>query len=440
MSREIGDNIDNNIGEAQQFTPATRVQFSPFKGMWRLWFYDLGCLSFLLTGVGGFLLLPFLVEPEKVEVAGIIISVAVVSISIAIIWQINRLKGTEWSQLVPYYRRNILVQSATVYGVMWLYLVCFINYLGLSEVWPKVISSAAVTIVFLALTLHRSQLFNAAVLVFFAVPFVEYLNPYLTTLLAIASLGYVLLSKSAFEWQGEARVTYLNGMEAGWFWLPSLHHNKLSQKLEQWLFPVNYFMGPALVVVIVLLPFIAIAIGVATMMFDFDFPLQFIIGQIVVITCGIVHWSRVQRTRASESLFMLPCFNGLSGLQQAFYQGQYRLIAVMVTIMLFSSLVDGLLSQNLSWQLTLHIGLSAYWGCGFALGAGSASRTSLHISLAMFIVGVHSGVMSFSFVDFRDGESLLPWLVADVVLVVIAQLLLMFGKRRLWQNGVIDRS
>jgi hypothetical protein len=85
----------------------------------------------------------------------------------------------------------------------------------------------------------------------------------------------------------------------------------------------------------------------------------------------------------------------------------------------------------------LHLGLSTFWGCAIMLGMGAASRNSLQATAAMLIVLLHSILVSLSFAAVRDGDSLWVWLLIDVPLIIVGVGALIWGKKRLWQHGIL---
>lgn len=91
---------------------------------------------------------------------------------------------------------------------------------------------------------------------------------------------------------------YLNGLEMGWFWLPNLQSMRFLSRFERYLHPVNFFIGPMLTVLLLLLPVLALVLGVLFQLMHWDFPVLLLLAQFCVISCALVHWSRVQRARA----------------------------------------------------------------------------------------------------------------------------------------------
>ncbi|GGP96124.1 ABC transporter permease [Shewanella ulleungensis] len=412
----------------------------PYQGMFRLWLYDLGSVSFLGTSLLGLVLGVVMLISGKTDVVSLVFAMSTVSASASIAWQLNRLVATETCQLIPNYQANVLQQSLTiavaVIGFQVLACVIFSAYEVIAQLWLAV----AVGLGFVWLCLWRSHYFHLSFALFIAVPFLDELASRLSqwaSLIIVAMLFYRVIGLCRqLRWNSDARVVYLNAVQMGWMWLPSIKGVAWIGKFERLFHPMNFFIGPVLTMMMLALPVIAIGLMLFSWLFDFDLPTVFLIAQFSVISCAIIHWSRIQRWRATESLFLLPCYSGLMGMKDAFYLSQYRFIAAMVLIVTGIGLLKSLFEPQFSILFLAHLGLSTFWGCAIMLGVGSASRNSQQATAAMLVVFAHSIMVSMSFAALRDGDSVTPWLLLDIPLAIVGVLALMWGKRQLWKHGI----
>ncbi|MGX9462763.1 ABC transporter permease [Shewanella sp. A14] len=422
-----------------------KSQFSswrkPYRGMLRLWLFDLGCVSFIATAGLGLMLGWLRLIMGNTEVVSLFFSMATVSTAAAISWQLNRLAATELTGLVPGYQRHVLIQAAAIaVGVLLIQLLACIGF-SAYDVLPRLLQAIVMSLLFMWACLWRSNSFHLLFVLFVTVPFLDQLAPTIPTwimLILAAGLLYRVISLCRqLGWNNEARVVYLNAIQMGWMWLPSIKGFTWMTRIDRLFHPMNFFIGPILTIMLFFLPLITLGLMLLSWQFDIDVPALFLLIQFIVISCAIIHWSRIQRWRAAETLFLLPCYSGLSGLRDAFYLSQYRFIAALVMMVSVLGLINSLIDPQYGGLFVLHIGLSTFWGCAIMLGIGSASRNSLQATAAMLVALIHSILLSLSFVAVRDGDSLWIWLLTDVPLMVVAIGVLAWGKKRLWQYGIM---
>ncbi|WP_137224252.1 ABC transporter permease [Shewanella sp. MEBiC00475] len=412
----------------------------PYRGMLRLWLYDLGCVSFIATAGLGLALGILCLVIGKTDIVSLVFSMATVSTAAAIAWQLNRLAASELTGLIPNYQQLVLVQAVTIaVGMLLIQLLVCIAFAAY-DVIPRLLLGIVVSLLFIWACLWRSNSFHLSFLLFVSVPFIDNLAFHIPTWLMLATIAALLFRViplcRQLSWNNEARVVHLNAVQMGWMWLPSIKRFTWITRVERLFHPMNFFIGPVLMVMLLCLPLITLGLMLLSWLFDIDVPSLFLLAQFSVISCAIVHWSRIQRWRAAETLFLLPSYSGLSGLRNAFYRSQYRFIAVLVVMVSVLCFINSLIDPQYDGVFILHLGLSTFWGCAIMLGIGSASRNSLQATAAMLIVLVHSVVVSLSFAALRDGNSIFVWLVIDAALVLIGIGVLAWGKKRLWINGI----
>ncbi|PIW63122.1 ABC transporter permease [Shewanella sp. CG12_big_fil_rev_8_21_14_0_65_47_15] len=422
-------------------TNRAHQRLNPFRGMLRLWCFDIGSVSFLGTGLLGVILAGIAAANGKSDSVELLFSMGIVSSSAAVAWQLIRLMASECSQLIPHYRRHIYIQSLVVLACVFAIGVLCCLALELTSSLASLVLALVMSLAFIWLCLLSTQWFYASFLLFVLVPFISSIAAHIPLWLSMMTLvvfgGLIIRVCRALPWRAEARAVYLNGLEMGWFWLPNLQSMRILSRFERYLHPTNFFIGPMLTILLLLLPVVGIVLWILSHQFHWNFPVLQLLAQFSVISCGLVHWSRVQRSRSTETLLLMPGFDGRKGLIAAFCRGQQRLLNVVVGIVLVCTLLLSWLDGDLNIPLLGHLVLSTYWACALTLGFGSMCRRVWQITLTMMIVVAHSLWVSISLASLRDGGNLDDWFIWDFVLMLLGNLVLIWGKRTLWKGDVI---
>lgn len=421
------------------------------KGCLRLWVFDLGCASFIGVGFLGLVMaigLPFLLPDDaerKVDTLILLMNMFVASTCVAIAWQMNRLAATEWASLVPQYRQSMLLQAAMLLTVSLIIALVFLVAHNALEKITELQLTLLFGLGFLYLSLTKSNAFHLSFLLYISLPMAPYLTDLLPSwaglimLLVIVASAIILWRKLfALGWNSKARAVYLNGLEMGWFWLPSPQSFSLLNRLERSLHPANYFIGPVFSIMIIAMPLFTLLLAVVTHYLETPFPVLILLVQFNCILCGMLHWTRIQRWRSVESLFVLPGFDGKQGMINAFMQGQYRLLAILVVSMVVTASLVSLLNPMISLSIWLHIVLTTCFGCAATLAFGSMCRTSLQISGVIFLVGLLSGWVSAGLSDVEIGQqvwSLVQW---DLLFLAVSLFALGLAKYRLWRGDLLQ--
>ena len=417
------------------------------KGFTRQWFYDLGCATFLGTGFMGLVLAFAMSFAPREEPLTILTGLTIISTAIACAWQLNRISATEGAHIIPHYISRILGQCALVFisaiGLSYLVLLNagYTDLLGLLGV----IASWGMAFVYLCIKWPR---------VFFLSVIAYLIMPWLPDLYAVISMSLWLnliiswalvpiLGALIFRhyqqpaWHVEARSVYLNGLEMGFYWFPQFNGGRFSRWIERQLHPMSFFIGPMLTMLILILPCLVFLIDVFAQTMEINLPIYFILLQCVIVSCSLVHWSRIQRWRSVELLLVLPGYSGRSGMRDAFCMAQNRFIALItlgVALVTFGIL---LMRGDFHLVIWLHISLAAYWSSGFMLGIGSACRTALHISSTIMLVIILSAWIMGTLAMFSEGQFSFWWLITDLIACVLAYGALKWGKYKLWQREII---
>ncbi|MGL4579929.1 ABC transporter permease [Shewanella xiamenensis] len=421
--------------------PVTQHSINPFNGMLRLWLFDVGSVSFLGTGLFGLALSVLAGWAGQKESFDIFVGMGIVSTSAAVAWQLIRLMASECSILIPRYRQNIFIQcEVMLIGVFSLAVLLCVLFDFTSSL-SLLVFAQGISLGFILLCLRQTQWFYSSFLLFILVPFSSALAEQVPLWLSIIVLFVlvVLIWRRCLvlPWRVEARSVYLNGLEMGWFWLPNLQSMRFLSRFERYLHPVNFFIGPMLTVLLLLLPVLTLVLGVLSHQFNWDFPVLLLLAQFCVISCSLVHWSRVQRARATELLLLMPGFDGRTGLVNAFARGQQRLLYLISVGMLLCSVFITWLNGGISAPLLAHLVMSTYWACALVLGLGCLCRRVLQVSLTMLVVLGHSLWVSISLAALQHDGHLYYWLIGDLLLVVLGQIALFGGRKKLWRGDIV---
>ncbi|KPZ71306.1 hypothetical protein AN944_01681 [Shewanella sp. P1-14-1] len=415
-------------------------------GFYSLWCRDFGSVSFLLVALLGIGLavLAIISKPEQVDVISIALGMCILSISVAIAWQFIKLSANEQGVLIPGYYQRVKQQAALVFIVMM--LTC-ITVLLLSPQPINIgflLAYLSVGMGFILACLNRPQRFNFSVFVFVILPILPEVIASLPVevghflaLLPVVLGALIYRKLQRFSWNPHARSIYLNGLETGWMIGPIAGQNRWFIKLTQFLHPASYFIGPMLGMLLLVLPILSIIAILLSAYFDAEVPVIMVLSQMLIMVCSLIHWTRVQRWRAAETLFMLPTFSGKRGLVDQFFKSQLHLLVIVLSIITVITLVSALFNAQMTLLAGLHIVASTIWASGMALALGAMSRSVLQISLTMLIVIVHSVWLSTSLVDLREqGMITASYYWGDLGLLLLMGLLLVISKHKLWKNGV----
>ena len=412
---------------------------SVLRGMTRFWLFDVGSASFLGTALLGLIITLVLATGTKLAAIPITLGMIQISTSAAIAWQFNRLAATEWASLVPNYSRNIMLQSLLIGGIVTTLSLVACLLLEIDGCFEQVMLASFAGVSFIYYCRRHTNGFYLSFFLFLLLPFLAEITDFLPDLvIALVPLLIVILAYltwreiTGLRWHSDARTVYLNGLEMGWFWLPSFGSFRLMSYLDKLLHPVNFFIGPMLSMILVVMPVLAFVVSIGNYFSGMQFPVLFVLSQFSAVACTMVHWSRIQRWRAVETLYILPGFDGKQGLIEAFAIGQYRLLALITLTMAVLAALVCWLNPEFTFVLWSHMVLSTFCACCMLLGFGCAAKGAMHITLSMLVVVLHSAWLSSSLVALRDGEQIISWLVVDIGLVAFSVLTLWWGKKKLW--------
>ncbi|BAJ04261.1 hypothetical protein [Shewanella violacea] len=413
-------------------------------GVSRFWFYDHGSASFMGVALLGLLMLVPLIALDKLEIVPMILGMMQISVSAAVAWQLIRLAATEWSILIPEYRHNIFFQCGLMLLSSFTIGTLVSMLVGVEGAFSLLLLATGLGLSFIYLCLVKKGVFYLSILLYLFLIFLdsidEHISPVVMAAVALANLAlvWVIWKKSAVSgWHPDARSVYLNALEMGGVWLPTAKSYPLLRKLEKYLHPVNFFMGPLLALLIITMPIITLIVAAFAQLVGLQIPALFMLAQFSCMACTIVHWSRIQRWRGVETLFMLPGFSGKQGMIDAFNRSQTHLLILFTLIMAVTAALVSLFNPAITLAIWFHLVLSTFFSCGFLLGLGCACKTVLHLSMIMLIFVANSAWVSSSFRGFVEETDVWLWLAGDLALVGISILTIWWGSKKLWNGDLV---
>ncbi|MEI6860402.1 MAG: hypothetical protein V5788_11695 [Shewanella sp.] len=411
-------------------------------GVIRFWFYDLGSASFMGSALLGLLTLVLLIAINELEIVPLMLCMIQISVSAAVAWHLNRLAATEWSILIPEYRQNIFFQcgfillSSFIIGT----LICIL--IGVEGAFTLLLLATGLGLIFIYLCQIKVGVFYLSILLYLCLIFVdsiaEHISPVMLVAVVLANLTLVwaIWKKSLVSgWHPDARSVYLNGLDMGGVCLPK--SDLFFSKLEKYLHPANFFMGPLLALLIIAMPIITLIVAAFSQLVGVQISALFILVQFSCMACTLVHWSRIQRWRAVETLFMLPGFSGKQGMIDAFNRSQFNLLIVFTLIMAVTAALVSLFNPAITFTIWFHLVLSTFFGCGFLLGFGCACKTILQLSITMVIIFAHWAWVSVSLRVFTEKNDIWLWFAGDLALVGISILTIWWGSKKLWKGDLV---
>ncbi|QLE83703.1 hypothetical protein FLM48_00515 [Shewanella sp. Scap07] len=418
---------------------------APLKGMMRFWFFDVGSASFLGVALMALVMIVVapLLAPDKINDFSIMLSMMQVSSATAVAWQLMRLDATEWANLVPDYRKNLLVQSGFIMLISSCLAMAIAQFWQIEHYLTEFLLATLLGLGFISVTRKRPATFHMSFVLFISLPFLpnlaSHLQQYNGLLAVVLMTASILLYRqlSAATWHADARSVYQNGLEMGWFWLPNLGSGKLLNRLESFLHPLSYFVGPLLVMALLVLPVMTIVGAAIAAAMGSQMPVLFLFSQFICVLCAMVHWCRIQRWRGVETLYLLPGFDGKQGMIELFIRGQNRLIGIIVALMAVTAAIVAAFNSDITLLMWLHLVITTFVGSALLLGLGCLSHRVLHISLAMAVVVVYSAYLSYSMSQMSAEQHFSPWIFIDVALVLPACLTLWIGKKKLWSGDLL---
>ncbi|QSX40820.1 hypothetical protein [Shewanella cyperi] len=412
------------------------------RGFWPLWFRDLGSASFMgMNLLFGLIFALMALLLERREDVGIMLSFSLYGMCMAISWQWNRVHACEWGLLSPGFvalvRRQsqfLLLGSALLSLVLALLAGVSVGYVGLA-----LLAGMA----FLWACSLKPGNFYLSMLMFLSLPLIK------SALVAAPALGWlsVILALPvcwamerrlwATTWRSGARHLYQNGMNTGGLTLPSWRLFNRSAGLVRLLFPLSYFTGPALLVLMLLLPLVAALVTSVLLLMPLELVSSKLYGwlhiwvQLCVMGCALVHWIRVMRWRSLDALLLLPLFAGFTDFKRHFFHAQLRLLGVISVIICVLMLLQTLL-LNYSWSLLPITVLATFWGCALSLGLGVLCRNSLHTTLLMLLMIPPLVITDVAARQAREG-ALEPtlWLLGNGLMALVALAILYWSHNRL---------
>lgn len=410
---------------------------NPFKGFIRTWFFDVGSVNFLGTGL--VMAIVAVLFPKNADEAGFLFALmyglTVVSTYIAIAWQVIRLRATEWQTLTYGFQRHIQIQALTLYILIPLVGCLYGGYAFGEKSVTAIIAATILGNLFLIICRFRPNYFHIAVLIYVlnittqAIAELVSLT-ILASVLAITTL-FVINIHMKLNWTEKALHVFKAGINSGWMMSPNFTFKWLTA-FERYLFPANFFIGPTLSSTMILLPILFIVTEGLSIYFGWKFPVLLILLQISVVISAMIHWGRLQRPQALDMLLTLPIHDGMKDLRTKFAKGQRRVANIIGSYVLCLAIFAGYFSDTFSLNAILHITMTCYGANLLMMGFAGFAKRMWQFTLAMFpvmLIGIWVVTGQEYIAD--DPTTVIPLLVNSMVLIV-AETVFRYSSKRMW--------
>ncbi|RYV03844.1 hypothetical protein SOPP22_02200 [Shewanella sp. OPT22] len=412
---------------------------NPLQGMIRTWLFDVGSANFLGTGI--IMAIMAMVFPMLSDKDGLLFSLmyglTIVSMCIAITWQVIRLRGTEWQVLLPGFDKHIQLQAFIIYSLV---MVFGFGYAGifLNSQTLAVLSVAGIFgNVFLVMCRYNPSFFHASAVFYLlnlASQSVAELIPnwLIYTLMIITTLA-VFITHRRLNWTASAINVFSSGLHSGWMMTPKLSFKWLTA-FERFIFPANYFIGPTLSSMLVLIPTMCLIAEGASLYFNWEFPVFVVMLQVSVIIGSMIHWGRLQRPQAFELLITLPIHNGISDLRKRFASAQRRVAYIISGYIFILALVSSFTRNDISLNNGLHILMACYAATMLMMGLSGLATRMWQFTLAMLPVmmtGIWIVIGQEQIID--EPATMLP-LMVNLVFILVAEMIFRISAKKMWNE------
>ncbi|QSX37224.1 hypothetical protein [Shewanella sedimentimangrovi] len=412
------------------------------RGFGSLWFRDLGSASFLgMQLLFGLIFVLAVLLLERREDVGMMLSFSLSGMSMAIAWQWNRVHASEWGLLSPGFVALVRRQSQILMlgSVLLSLMLALLTGISVGFVGLPLLAGMA----FLWACSLKPGNFYLSLVLFFSLLLIKPLLAaapalgWLSVLLALPAMWAMERRLWDTSWRSGAQYLYQNGMNTGGLALPSWRLFNSSAGLVRLLFPLSYFSGPALLVLMLLLPLVAALVTSVLLLMPVESTNSKLYGwlhlwvQLCVMGCAMVHWIRVMRWRSLDALLLLPLFAGFNDFKRQFFHAQLRLLGLISLIICLLMLLQTLL-LGYPWGLLPITVLATFWGCALSLGLGVLCRNSLHITLLMLVMIPPLVITDVAARQAREG-TLEPtlWLLGNGLMALLALAVLYLTRNRL---------
>ena len=414
------------------------MSLNPFRAWLRTWFYDVGCLNFLVSALlfSGLACLDLFFLGQDGTFWGMMYGLSIISVAAAITWQLIRLQATEWQSLIPGFKSRILIQSCGVYALfiaigfgvtivqfepVVLYTLFVATLFANGLILMCQIKPSWFQLAFVVYVLHlSSQTIASLVPAWFLVLFL--------------AVSFVLIIRNATQakWQQSAVNVYRSGLGASSLSLPQFNLKWLNV-FERFLFPANFFIGSTLSNLLILIPVICTALLCGKLIYGWDMPVLFVMLQVSIVLGSLIHWGRVQKPEAVEMLYSLPFHNGKANLRKVFASSQRKVAYIITLSMLWLVLLEVTFNDEFSLSVLLHVLMVTFATTILMLGLTSRAQCMWQYSLAMLPAIVIGAWSIFGYQFLIDTPEVIWPFVLNIIFLIIAELVFRYSQTKMWR-------
>ncbi|MBQ4832038.1 ABC transporter permease [Pseudoalteromonas sp. MMG010] len=359
-----------------------------YKGWISFWVKDTGVASYFIPALFASLLSPLLValDPIALNMATLFSIVCMYS---ALAQQSIKMQATEWQSLVVGYQEHVMQQGKIILLLINILMMCNILFIQNVHLAATLGMANALGISLWFLCRVYSHLFTTACYITFTLAILLIIVCEQTPLF-FAPTGFVicltllLFNKKlglAYAFKHDALANYLNGVQSGWSPLPDKLPLTNLAHLNKFLFPLSYFVGPALSQYLILLLFISAAALGVNQFYDVSEHALFILCNIILALFMFFHWSKAQRTKSWELLYTLPIYNSIAQAKLALAYSTYK-VTILLAVLCFVFCL--LINSEPAWQWLLALKFSLVISAGVL-----ASFVIANLSKNSNVIGIY---------------------------------------------------
>jgi len=250
----------------------------------------------------------------------------------AVAWQSVKLQASELQQLVPGFKRVIVGQSLLVLASLYVPLLLIASFYHDTELLLSLALGGIVGSGFWWYCRRNGAAFRYVSLLFFVVAVLAaWLNRVPDTWLLPAWILHTLVliattrGRGADNWTQQALYIYQRGLNSGWSPIHSQESGRWTQQLNQRLFPVSFFFGSTIGLYLSIYAVAALFAVILNRFIDIKESATFIAANFILLLFYLLHWTRVQRHRSWEQLYLLPLYASRTAMQDDFVRVTERL-------------------------------------------------------------------------------------------------------------------
>lgn len=312
-----------------------------------LWWGNCGVRNLLLPAwLGAFACMVTMIL-EQHELALFLCVCTVLSAYCAVAWQSIKLQASELQHLIPGFKQHILKQSMLVLFSLYLPLFTIAFFYQDRALLLSLALAGTLGQLFWWYCRKNSAVFRYVTALFFIVAILAawvhrlpetWLLP--VWLIHTALFVGIIRDKYGDSWAKQALFSYQRGLNSGWSPIHAVTNGHWTQQLNEKLFPASFFFGSSLAQYLKLYAIAALLVVVINIFVDISDSARFIAANFVLLIFYLLHWTRVQRHRSWEQLYLLPLYASRDAMQNDFVRVTERLCLILLPVgFLFSYLL-----------------------------------------------------------------------------------------------------